>query len=719
MSLPHSDPLLQEVKPRAFNAATTPVAPSLPLHPANPSLSILPAKAAPLSPGWLLDNGEMSERIVAHPWTDTVFGELETWPAPLRFAVNLMLGASSPMAIVWGPDSHFLYNDRYAALIQDKHPRALGARAAEIFPEVWSEIAPLFHRTFKGEAVDLDRLVLPLRRRGQTATASFCGSYNPIHDERRTVLGFLATVVETTAHVALAGEKTQLLETFLFAIADFVFTFDRRGRFRYANKALLDQWEIPLDQAIGKTLLELNFPPVVAEQLERHIQEVFDRKVTVRDEMFFVSLQGKPGVYEYILSPVLDGKGSVSMVAGSGREVSNQRKLERELREVHRRMATALTAGEMGTWTWDIENDRIHADPNVARFFSVSKEDANGGPLASYLRAVHHEDRDLFASRFARAFETGSNYEVEYRLLDRTGEVRWVSSRGLVELGTQGRPTVMPGIVLDITARKKLEAEVWQTIQQLESAKHQLQTQAGSLEKQVAERTARLQETISELETFSYSISHDLRGPLRVMQSFAEALREDCGEELSSVGKDYVRRVISAAERMDRIIQDVLVYSRIVRIDLPLEPIALEQFVTSLLEAYPAFQDDDPDIAIEGRLPTVMANAAALTQTLANLIGNAAKFVAPGVKPIVRIFAREENGRSFVSVRDNGVGIPAGVQDAIFGIFYRLDPSYEGTGIGLAIVRKAVERMGGKIVVVSQVDRGSTFTFDLGLASPA
>ncbi len=230
------------------------------------------------------------------------------------------------------------------------------------------------------------------------------------------------------------------------------------------------------------------------------------------------------------------------------------------------------------------------------------------------------------------------------------------------------------------------------------------------------ERTAKLQETVGELEAFSYSISHDLRGPLRVMQSFAEALREDCGEAVGVAGQDYIRRIVNAAVRMDRIIQDLLGYSRIARTELVLERVELGDFVRGLLDGYPAFHDHKADILIEGRLPAVMSNPAALTQCLANLIGNGLKFVARGERPVIRISARVENARAFVSVADSGIGIPERAHELIFKTFYRHEPGYEGTGIGLSIVRKAVERLGGRITVDSMPGRGTTFTFDLPLA---
>ncbi|QYM78769.1 PAS domain S-box protein [Horticoccus luteus] len=668
---------------------------------------------------WLKSKGALGREIEALDWAKTAFGPLATWPEALRFAVNFTMGAGAATAVIWGPEYRMLYNDRYREILGAKHPRSLGSRAPEIFPEVWEELRPLFEQAYRGEAVLIEDMALMLDRGGVSAPAYFSGSYSPIYHDNGEVAGFIATVVETTKRIALEKARAQEFDTILSAIADFAYSFDREGRFVYMNKALLDLWGLPREEAVGKNFYELKHPDELAARLHKQIETVFVTKTQVRDETPFLSPTGVEGYYEYIFSPVFGADGSVMSVAGSTREISARKRMERELQDVQTRMEAALSAGAIGTWSFDVKKNVVVADRILARFFGISEEEARGGPMERYVSAIHPEDRERVSARIAQALEDGQNYEVEYRVVGTDGRLRWLVARGSVQRDGNGEAVSLPGMALDVTERKKLENQIRATITDLEAAKAELERQAAALEETVAERTARLRETVTELEAFSYSISHDLRGPLRVMQSFAQALREDCGAELSDVGQDYIRRIVAAAARMDRVIQDVLVFSRIARTDLALEPIALEEFVPSLLEGYPAFHEAKADIAIEGHLPTVMANAAALTQCLSNLIGNATKFVAPGVRPQVVISGRVENGRAFVAVRDNGIGIPASGHESIFGVFSRLASGYEGTGIGLAIVRKAVERMGGAIHVESEVGRGSTFTFELAAATPA
>jgi signal transduction histidine kinase len=205
---------------------------------------------------------------------------------------------------------------------------------------------------------------------------------------------------------------------------------------------------------------------------------------------------------------------------------------------------------------------------------------------------------------------------------------------------------------------------------------------------------------------------------------------EEWGDKLGAESRDYLERITRAAERMDRLIQDVLTFSRVARTELTLEPVNLDHLLRGILECYPNLQPPQAEIAIEGRFPYVLANAASLTQCLSNLLGNAVKFVARGAQPRVRVWT-EAVGTSATSVlansttqlsggslirlciRDNGIGIPKEAHEKIFGIFQRLNKHYEGTGIGLAIVKKAAERMGAKVGLQSEPGKGSTFWLEL------
>lgn len=245
----------------------------------------------------------------------------------------------------------------------------------------------------------------------------------------------------------------------------------------------------------------------------------------------------------------------------------------------------------------------------------------------------------------------------------------------------------------------------------------EIRAHAAELEKRVAERTADLEATNRELESFSYSVSHDLRAPLRIMQGFAQALEEDYGAKLASTGREYVQRIVAAAQRMDILIQDLLAYSRLSRAEVQLKPVGLAAAVKEALAQLDAeVRKTGAQIAVAPSLPEVMGHLPTLTQVIGNLLSNAIKFVPPDATPSVSIWAEERGGRVRLWVEDNGIGISPAHQARIFRVFERLHgvETYPGTGIGLAIVRKGAERMGGEVGVEAMLGKGSRFWVKLG-----
>lgn len=275
----------------------------------------------------------------------------------------------------------------------------------------------------------------------------------------------------------------------------------------------------------------------------------------------------------------------------------------------------------------------------------------------------------------------------------------------------EGRIIGASKIARDITEHKQAE-------QVLAEAKRQLQSHAEILEGQVRERTAKLLETIAELEAFSYTVSHDLRAPLRAVQSFSQILLEDCAGKLNPEELDYLRRVASSAKSLDRLIQDVLMYSRTARTDIILKSVSPGDLIHGIIRNNFSLQKPAAHVTIQGTLPQVLAEEGSLVQCVSNLLENAVKFVRPDLTPRVIISAEVLGDEARIWFEDNGIGIAAQNQERIFRIFERIHPAekYAGTGIGLSIVKKAIERMGGKVGVESEPGKGSRFWIQLSRA---
>jgi signal transduction histidine kinase len=250
----------------------------------------------------------------------------------------------------------------------------------------------------------------------------------------------------------------------------------------------------------------------------------------------------------------------------------------------------------------------------------------------------------------------------------------------------------------------------------LREAQALLRKHAEELEERVAERTAQLKETIQSLESFSYSIAHDLRAPLRALQGFTRILLTDYAPQLDEAAQGYADRIVRAATRMDQLIQDLLLYGRLSHVELGFTRVNLEASIDkALAQLAEEINTRKAELKIARPLPEVWANATVLEQVLMNLVSNALKFVQPGIPPQIEF--RGEVGLKSVRllIQDNGIGIKPEYHEKIFRVFERLhgDGAFPGTGIGLAIVRKGVERMKGQVGVNSAPGQGSCFWVEL------
>lgn len=381
-------------------------------------------------------------------------------------------------------------------------------------------------------------------------------------------------------------------------------------------------------------------------------------------------------------------------------EISRRHEAETALRlseERFRRMAESTSAA-----IFIVQGERLRfVNPQAAHMTGYTREQLT--EMDSWT-LIHPRFRDQARARTAARLRGEPVVpRVEMMIVCHDGTERWVDMSATV-IEYDGAPAIL-GTAYDITERKAAEAE--------------LRRAHDELEQRVADRTSELQRANASLQTFTYMVSHDLHAPLRTMQGFARALREDYGEQMPTEGREHVERIGNAAERMDRLIRDLLTYSKVERAELKLESVDLARIVAQALSTL------DSDIRacramvqVEVNVPPVRAEPTFLAQAIFNLLSNAIKFTASSADPVVRVRAERCDRRARLSVTDNGIGIPLPQQERIFKPFERLHgvETYPGTGIGLAIVQKAVERMHGAVGVESQPGTGSQFWIELPLA---
>jgi PAS domain S-box-containing protein len=375
---------------------------------------------------------------------------------------------------------------------------------------------------------------------------------------------------------------------------------------------------------------------------------------------------------------------------------AERRRNQELLQQSEQRYRSLALATSQIVWTTDPQGQVVADMPNWREFTGLTLEQIMG---EGWLNSVHPEDRQRTVSTWAAAVNSRTPYDTEYRIRRADGEYRDMMVRGVPVLGPDGNPREWVGTCTDITERRQ--------------AQQLLQRAHDVLEDRVRERTAELAAANQELEAFASSVSHDLRAPLRHIQSFSKLLLEGHSQSLDEEGRHYLARICNGAERLSVLVDDLLKLAQIGRQALQMHLTALREVVESALA----------DLDLTGRqiewniseLPVVACDARLMKQVFFNLLSNAVKFTRPREKAVIEVGCTPLDHEVAVFVRDNGVGFDMKHAARLFGAFQRLHhpEQFEGTGIGLATVARIVQKHGGRVWAKAVPDRGATFYFSL------
>jgi len=373
---------------------------------------------------------------------------------------------------------------------------------------------------------------------------------------------------------------------------------------------------------------------------------------------------------------------------------------ETALRESDQRLHLALAASRMGIWTIELEGPpRIISSPELDAIFGLKAGEFDGTEQTLFTY-IHPEDQAMVRATLAQAVKAEGEYEIEFRILPRDRPLGWLLARGCSCFDIRGEPTRLIGVAFDITVRKASEYEVLRL--NLE------------LERRVAERTAALEAINKELESFSYSVSHDLRAPLRSIRGFSEVLLDRYSSKLDDRGREFLKRACDSSNQMDLLIDDLLKLSRIGRAELHQQAVDLSALASSIAAELTA---SEPNRPVKFSIATGLhacGDERLLRIALENLLRNAWKFTSN--QPKARIeFGQTAAPQATFFVRDNGAGFDMAYAPRLFGVFQRLHSSSEfpGSGIGLATVQRILNRHGGRAWAESAVNQGATFYFSL------
>lgn len=587
-------------------------------------------------------------------------------------------------------DLHFrLVNNAYAALVGRPIDQVIGHSLADVIGEKGlAGIRPYIEQVLQGHRVEFEA-DLPL----ESGIVHVYVIYEPDRNAAGEIIGWVGSIADVTKQRD-AESQLRLLSAAVQSAVDAVVITDASGTIQWVNPAFASLTGYSAAEAIGRN------PRVLKSG--RHspgfyagLWETITSGQVWSSELVNKRKDGTLYTEEMTITPVANADGYCTNFIAIKRDITDRKRHE----EARAQLAAIVEWSEDGILSESLAGIIQTWNAGAERMFGYPAKEVVGRPITILLPAGRIDEETEVMARLSRG-ETIQHYET-------------------VRLARDGRQldvalTVSP--VKDQQGRMIGASTIVRDIGELVEARRVLTRSKEELEKLVVERTAKLQELVGELEHFSYTIIHDMRAPLRAMQGFAEMLEQGNQDAESQM---LLHRIVNAARRMDMLITDALNYNQTVRQELALSAVDAGELLRGMLETYPEFQAFRACIEVAGRIPSVLANEAGLTQCFSNLLGNAIKFVQPGQAPQIRVWAQVSDGWVRLCVEDQGVGIPATMLPRIFDMFSRGHQSYPGTGIGLALVRKVMERMGGKVTVESEEGQGARFWLFLRAATPS
>lgn len=527
-------------------------------------------------------------------------------------------------------------------------------------------------------------------------------------EKDRELEHYLAALHQERAERRQTEAVLEAQRTFLRQVIDlnphFIFAKDRQGRFTLANQAVAEAYGVTVEELIGKT--DAHFNPSASEvkhfrQDDLEVMDTLQEKFIPEEAI--TDAAGRVRWLQTIKRPLIGQNGLADQVLGVATDITAHKASERALRESEealregeQMLALAMRGGRMGAWWRDLATNSVWWSPELEELFGV-EAGRFSGTEAGFYDFVHVEDRPLIAHKVEQAIAEQKDYLVEFRFYHADGTIRWMEGRGRATYSPEGQPLRLYGIGIDITERKEAEEA--------------LRRAHNELEQRVAERTAELEHSLQELNQFTYVASHDLKAPLRAVKNLANWVVSDTGDILPEASKIHLAKMQNRIERMEKFLDDLLVYSRVGRYYYQraerVDSGALLKEIIDSLAPPPGFT-----IILQPELPVLKSQRILLEIVFKNLIDNALKHHHRSEGQI-QISAYELGDFIEFTVTDDGPGIDLIFHERIFQIFQTLRPrdELEATGAGLAIVKKAVESQGGAIQVISAEGEGATFRF--------
>lgn len=521
--------------------------------------------------------------------------------------------------------------------------------------------------------------------------------YSPHYNLEDTLTGVVGIAIDITERKQVEQalrETTEELDRFFTVTLDLLCIADTDGYFRRLNP----QWEVVLGYSLpaleGQRFLDLVHPDDQASTLAA-LAELGSHKVVLD---FVNRYRCKDGSYRWI---EWRSYPAGNLVYAAARDITERKQAELRLQERNRFIDAILENAPIGFAVHTIHDGQVvFGSRKFKEIYGISRNSINGIDEffeTAYLDPVFRKQmRERIMTDIASGDPSRMSWE-NIPITTITGEHKVVTATN-IPLWEQD---LMISTVQDVTERNRAEEEIRRLNEELEQ--------------RVIERTAQLEAANKELEAFSYSVSHDLRAPLRAIDGYTRILTEDYEAALDAEGKRVCAVIRERTQRMDQLINDLLAFSRLSRAHMQTAPIDMAALVNSVLYDLTTSADRKCLVFQIEPLPPALGDPTMIRQVWINLLSNALKFSAKREQAVIKVSGRQEAGENIYSVCDNGVGFDMRYVDKLFGVFQRLhsEREFEGTGVGLAIVQRIIYRHGGRVWAESELDHGATFTFTL------
>jgi PAS domain S-box-containing protein len=649
------------------------------------------------------DDGELD--LLATLAKDLAFGLAAQTNRDARARLAAIVDSAGEPIVGRGPDGMVTsWNHAAEQLFGYRSDEIVGQPLAMLCPpELDGETSRLFERVRHGETIDqFDSVRVAKDGRHIPVMLTFSPVLDGVGDITSAAVFLRDNTARKHAEQALQASEARF-RTLLNALPQKIFVKDRAANFVFCNENFANDFRITPDEMIGRNVHAF-FPRELADHYSAVDQDALKSGQTTDAEECYV-VDGVESAAQIVRVPIRDEHGEVTGLLGIFWDISERKQNEARLRESEQIYRTLTDAMPQLVWMCTPDGLNIYFNQQWADYTGLTLE-------ASYGRGwnppFHPEDRQNARDVWNRATRTGESYRVESRLRAADGRYRWFLMKGEPLIDATGQIVKWLGTGTDIDELKSAQAELLQHRQHLEES-------VAARTAELATANEALAKTNKELESFSYSVSHDLRAPLRAIDGFSAILLEDYSDKLDADGKRMLGLVREGSVKMAQLIDDILDFSRAGRAAMTMGVIDMNALVRSALA--------DLASTIKGRalelrvatLPEAYGDSQTIERVWMNLLDNALKYSAPKQPAVIEVGVREVDGTTAYFVKDNGVGFDMQYADKLFGLFQRLHSpgQFPGTGCGLAIVERIVTRNGGRLWAEGHLDHGATFYFIL------